>query len=150
MATEFCVLLDVDHVYVVCKAQGDRSKVKVTILKNVIFTFTRKKVTRKKFISAEPCTVGLPNFVCWWTQPISRLCVKVKGQGHHVEKRDFLNFIWCIGGGSNGQGQRSREVKVNGLGSKVKFGINVTEKAGGLTLTSSCFISLSLYLLLHQ
>ena len=50
------------------------------ILKNVIFPFTRKKVTRKKvnrkkFISPEQFTVCSPNFVWWWTKRISRSCV---------------------------------------------------------------------------
>ncbi len=66
--------------------------VKVTMLENVIFPFTRKKVITKNFVSPELFTLGPPNFVWWWTQTISRSCVKtmVIGQGRHDGKRDFV------------------------------------------------------------
>ncbi len=67
------------------------------------------------------CTVGsnasvVDVVVRWWTLMISRSCVKVKvkGQGHHVKKRDFqaLCMVYLTCGlevrGHKGQGQRSR------------------------------------------
>ncbi len=48
MVTKFCMVLDMDNIQDLCIVQGYRSKVRVTMLKNMIFTFTRKKVTKKK------------------------------------------------------------------------------------------------------
>ncbi len=42
---------------------------------------TRKKVTRKKFISQELFDPGSPNFVWWWMWTISKSSVKVKVMG---------------------------------------------------------------------
>ncbi len=77
---------------------------------------TRQKVTRQKFISQEPFDLWSPNFAWWWTL---RFDLEVKGH---------------MGQGQSSHGSRSKVTWV-----KVKWGFQT--KAGGLTTTSSCFIS---------
>ncbi len=66
MVTKFCIVLVVDDILVLFKAQGHRSKVKVTMLKNAIFTFTRKKSLKSQKVTPVMPWKKIRNTVGGW------------------------------------------------------------------------------------